>query len=255
MLDRIAEFFIFGLVPLVVGVLAVPELTNAAEKTIAGEVTYRERIALPPDAVLSVELADVSLADAPATIVGQRKIVPAGQVPIKFEISFDPTAIKPGRTYALQARITVDGRLLFTTDTRHQVDPLDGKLQILVLKMAAPATEPDTAALYGQSWLIEYIDGIGVIAEPQATFRVSEAGKAGGKGPCNTYFATATVEGNKIAIGDIGSTKMACAPDVMAQERALFNALGKAASYHVDAGKLLIADKDDRVILRFNAAS
>jgi len=28
MLDRIAEFFIFGLVPLVVGVLAVPELTR-----------------------------------------------------------------------------------------------------------------------------------------------------------------------------------------------------------------------------------
>ncbi|MDX8448368.1 YbaY family lipoprotein [Mesorhizobium captivum] len=255
MLDRIAEFFIFGLVPLVIGVLAVPELTSAAEKTIAGEATYRERIALPPNAVLSVELADVSLADAPATIIGQRKIVPAGQVPIKFEISFDPQVIKPGRTYALQARITVDGRLLFITDTRQQVDPLDGKPQILVLKMAAPATEPDTAALYGQSWLIEYIDGIGVIAEPQATFRVSEAGKAGGKGPCNSYFATAKVDGDKIAIGDIGSTKMACAPDVMAQEKALFDALGKAASYHIDAGKLLIADKDDRVILRFNAAS
>jgi len=255
MLDRITEFFIFGLVPLVVGVLAVPELTSAAERTLTGEATYRERIALPPNAVLSVELADVSLADAPATVIGQRKIVPAGQVPIKFEIGFDPTAIKPGRTYALQARITVDGRLLFITDTRHQVDPLDGKLQTVVLKMAAPATEPDIAALYGQSWLIEYIDGIGVIANPQATFRISEAGKAGGKGPCNTYFATASVEGQRIAIGDIGSTRMACAQDVMAEEKALFDALAKAASYRIGAGKLTIADKDGRDILRFSAAS
>lgn len=254
MLDRIAEFFIFGLVPLVVGVLAVPEFSSAAEKKLTGEATYRERIALPPDAVLSVELADVSLADAPATIIGQRKIVPAGQVPIKFEIAFDPTAVKPGRTYALQARITVDDRLLFVTDTRHQVDPLDGKPQTLVLKMAAPATEPATA-LYGQIWLIEYIDGIGAIAEPQATFRISEAGKAGGKGPCNSYFATATVEGHSIAIGDIGSTRMACAPDVMAEEQALFNALTRAASYRIDAGRLTIADKDGRDILRFNAAS
>ncbi|PBB78330.1 hypothetical protein CK218_24980 [Mesorhizobium sp. WSM3879] len=134
MLDRIAEFFIFGLVPLVVGVLAVPEFTSAAEKTIAGEVTYRERIALPPNAVLSVELADISLADAPATLLGQRKIVLAGQVPIKFEIGFDPKAIQPGRTYALQARITVDDRVIFVTDTRHQVDPLDGKPQTIVLK-------------------------------------------------------------------------------------------------------------------------
>ncbi|RWM31665.1 YbaY family lipoprotein [Mesorhizobium sp.] len=255
MLDRIAEFFIFGLVPLMVGVLAVPELTSAAERKLTGEATYRERIALPPDAVLTVELADVSVADAPATIIGQRKIVPAGQVPIKFEISFDPQAILPGRTYALQARISVDDRLLFVTDTRHQVDPLDGKPQTVVMKMAAPAAEPDAAALFGQSWLVEYIDGIGAIAEPRATFRISEAGKAGGKGPCNTYFATATVAGHSIAIGDIGSTRMACAPDVMAEEQALFDALSKAASYRIDAGKLTIADKDGRDILRFSAAS
>ncbi|MEW6632637.1 MAG: YbaY family lipoprotein [Pseudomonadota bacterium] len=255
MLDRIAEFFIFGLVPLVVGVLAVPEISGAAERTIAGEVTYRERIALPPNAVLSVELADVSLADAPAMVIGQRKIVPAGQVPIKFEIGFDSKSIRAGRTYALQARITVDDRLLFITDTRHQVDPLAGKPQNVVMKMAAPSIEPEAAALYDQSWLIEYIDGIGAIAEPQATFRISEAGKAGGKGPCNTYFATASVDGHKIAIGDIGSTYMACAPKAMAEERALFDALGRAASYQIEAGKLTIADKHGHDILRFNAAS
>ncbi|RVC60095.1 MAG: META domain-containing protein [Mesorhizobium sp.] len=254
MLDRIAEFFIFGLVPLVVGVLAVPELTSAAEKTIAGEASYRERIALPPNAVLSVQLADVSLADAPAAIIGERKVAPAGQVPIRFEISFDPQVIRPNMTYALQARITVDDKLLFTTDTRHRVDPLSDRPQSIMLKMVASSDAP-MDALLGQSWLIEYIDGIGVIAQPQATFRVGEAGKAGGKGPCNAYFATAKVDGEKIAISEIGSTYMACAPEVMAQEKALFEALAKAASYHIDAGKLIIADKDDRVILRFNAAS
>ena len=73
MLDRIAEFFIFGFVPLVVGMLAVPEMSNAAERTLKGEVMYRERIALPPNAVLSVQLADVSLADAPATMIGEQQ--------------------------------------------------------------------------------------------------------------------------------------------------------------------------------------
>ncbi|TPI12033.1 hypothetical protein FJW06_18605 [Mesorhizobium sp. B4-1-3] len=136
MLDRIAEFFIFGLVPLVVGVLAVPEVTKAGERAIAGELTYRERIALPPDAVLMVELADVSLADAPATVIAKRRIAPAGQVPIKFEIGFDPKAIRKGRTYALQARITVGERLMFITDTSHQLDPLAGGRQGIVLKRA-----------------------------------------------------------------------------------------------------------------------
>jgi len=136
MLDRVAEFFVFGLVPLVVGVLAVPEMTSAAERTVAGEVVYRERIALPPDALLVVELADVSLVDAPI-VIAKRRIAPAGDVPIKFEIGFDPKAIQQGRTYALQARITVGERLMFTTDTSHRLDPLAGKPQTVVLKTAA----------------------------------------------------------------------------------------------------------------------
>ncbi|MER8686910.1 YbaY family lipoprotein [Mesorhizobium sp. M0895] len=160
MLDRIAEFFIFGLVPLALGILAVPDHSAAAEKTLKGEVMYRERIALPPNAVLSVQLADVSLADAPAAIIGERKVVPAGQVPIKFEISFDPQVIRPDMTYALQARITVDDRLLFVTGARHQVDPLSDAPQTIMLKMAAPSAEPATASVFGQSWLVEYIDGI-----------------------------------------------------------------------------------------------
>lgn len=136
MLDRVAEFFIFGLVPLVVGVFAVPEMTSAAETTVAGEVVYRERIALPPDAVLVVELADVSLADAPAIVIAKRRIAPAGQVPIKFEIGFDRKAIQKGRTYALQARITVGERLMFATATSHHVDPLAGKPQTILVKTA-----------------------------------------------------------------------------------------------------------------------
>lgn len=255
MLDRISEFFIFGVVPLVVGLLVMPGLSTAAEKTLRGEVMYRERIALPPNAVLSVQLADVSLADAPAAVIGERKVTPAGQVPIKFEISFDPQVIRPDMTYALQARITVDDRLLFVSDTRHQVDPLSDAPQTIMLKMVTSSEKPAAAPVLGQSWLIEYIDGIGVIAEPQATFRIDEAGKAGGSGPCNVYFATAKVDGSTIAVSDIGSTFKACAPEIMAEEKALFEALAKAASYHVDAGKLVIADKDGRVILRFNAAS
>ncbi|RWO92087.1 YbaY family lipoprotein [Mesorhizobium sp.] len=254
MLGRIAEFFIFGVVPLV-GILVVPELSVAAEKTLNGEVMYRERIALPPNAVLSVQLADVSLADATAAVIGERKVAPAGQVPIKFEISFVPQVIRPHLTYALQARITVDDRLLFISDMRHQVDPLSDAPQTIMLKMVTSSKQPASAPVVGQIWLIEYIDGIGVIAEPQATFRIDEAGKAGGSGPCNVYFATAKVDGSTIAISDIGSTFKACAPETMAEEKALFEALAKAASYHVDAGKLIIVDKDDRVILRFNAAS
>lgn len=254
MLDRIAEFFIFGFAPLVVGILAVPELSVAAKKAVKGEVVYRERIALPPNAVLSVQLADVSLADAPAAIIGEQKVSPAGQVPISFEIKFDSSVIRPRMTYALQARITVDNKLMFISDISHQVDPLTDAPQTILLKMV-PQASGEPAPVFGQSWVVEYVDGIGAIADSRATLHISQAGKVGGSGPCNVYFATAKVEGQSIAISDIGSTFKACAPEVMAEEKAMFDALAKAASFRIDAGKLTIADKDNRDILRFSAAS
>jgi putative lipoprotein len=135
MLGKLAELIIFGLVPLVLGGLLMPGAIAAEEVSITGEVSYRERIALPPNAVLTVRLTDVSLADAPEAVVAEQKIEPAGQVPIKFEIKLDPAVMQPNVNYALQARITVDDRLWFTNDERYSVDPSKPEPAHLVLKV------------------------------------------------------------------------------------------------------------------------
>lgn len=44
--------------------------------TLEGTATYRERIALPPDAIFEVVLQDVSRADAPADVGGARTTPP-----------------------------------------------------------------------------------------------------------------------------------------------------------------------------------
>lgn len=136
MIDRLAEFFIFGFTPLVVGMLATPEVSRAAERTLSGEVIYRERMALPPEAVLTVQLVDVSRADAPGAVLGERRFEPAGQVPVRFEIGFDPAALRPQGTYALRASITVGDRLLFVSDRLHRVDPLGDAPQIVLVRPA-----------------------------------------------------------------------------------------------------------------------
>ena len=135
MLGKLAELVLFGIAPLVLGGLFIPGAVAAEEAVIAGEVSYRERIALPPNAILTVRLTDMSLADAPQSVVAEKKIDPAGQVPIKFEIRLDPAVVQPNVNYALQARITVDDRLWFTNDERHSVAPLKPEPAQLVLKM------------------------------------------------------------------------------------------------------------------------
>lgn len=135
MFGRFAELILFGLGPLLAGVIFMPVAFGAEEVKIQGEVLYRERISLPPNAVLTVQFTDVSLADAPASVIAEQKIDPAGQAPIKFELSFDPSVIQPQVTYALQARITVDDKLWFVNDERHAVDPKAIGPQSLTLKM------------------------------------------------------------------------------------------------------------------------
>ncbi len=91
-------------------------------KTITGTVAYRERIALPPNAVVTVSLEDVSLADAPSKVLAKQTFETEGkQVPFAFELSYDSNEIQAKHTYSVRARIDVDGKLRFISDTHQAV--------------------------------------------------------------------------------------------------------------------------------------
>ena len=103
---------------------AVDEAKTAAEQPsnmITGTVLYRERIALVPSAELEIRLEDVSRQDAPATVIASKSIDNPGQVPIAFELHFNPAAIDERMTYAVRASVSDQGQLLFTTDTNYPV--------------------------------------------------------------------------------------------------------------------------------------
>jgi copper homeostasis protein (lipoprotein) len=92
-----------------------------ASGQVKGTATYRERMALPPDAVFEATLEDVSKADAPAEVIGQARIERPGNPPIRFEITYEPAQIISSRRYAVRARILVGGKLFFTTDQHYPV--------------------------------------------------------------------------------------------------------------------------------------
>jgi len=94
---------------------------TSGQAVVRGTAAYRERIALPPDAVFEATLEDHSRADAPADVIGRVRVESPGQVPIRFEIPYDPSRIKERNSYSVRGRITVDGQLWFTTDTIHPV--------------------------------------------------------------------------------------------------------------------------------------
>jgi uncharacterized lipoprotein YbaY/heat shock protein HslJ len=84
---------------------------------VTGTVSYRERMALSPDALVQVSLQDISRADAPAIELARMEISNPGQVPIPFELEYDPAGIDERMTYSVSARITDRGKLIFISDT------------------------------------------------------------------------------------------------------------------------------------------
>jgi putative lipoprotein len=115
-----------------------------ASPTVSGTVAYRERMAMPANALLTIQIQDISSADAPASIVAEQKITFAGhQVPLRFELQYDPAKIDPKHTYALSARITLGDQLMFLNTTAIRVITEGNPTKVdLVLQMVEGQSKP-----------------------------------------------------------------------------------------------------------------
>ncbi|WP_394200447.1 YbaY family lipoprotein [Shewanella waksmanii] len=111
--------------------------TPKASVEIQGEVWYKERIALPPQAVLTVQVKDVSLMDAPAVVIAE--IERSGvTTPAPFEFVINRDQFESGHTYAVGAKITVNGELMFINTQAYNIDIANQQpLSVLVQKVGA----------------------------------------------------------------------------------------------------------------------
>ena len=101
---------------------SMTEQSPAAFGTVTGTVFYLQRIALSSDAVLQVQLSDVSRADAPAFVLASQQFVTNGrQVPLSFALNYDTDTIRENGRYTVSAKIYVDGALRWTSDTSNLV--------------------------------------------------------------------------------------------------------------------------------------
>ena len=109
--------------------------------------------------------------------------------------------------------------------------------------------------LSGTSWeAINFNNGnqaiVGVITGTSLTAQFGKDGTLSGNGGCNNYSGPYKVEGNKIKIGPLASTMMACTDPkgVMEQEAQYLAALQMAESYQVE-GKVLELRRSDQSLV------
>lgn len=80
---------------------------------LAGRVSYRSRVALPPGAVLSLSIQDNARRPA-RVLVEQRYELNGAQPPVSFAATVDRDLIGPHARLAVSARIDYAGKLRFT---------------------------------------------------------------------------------------------------------------------------------------------
>ncbi len=125
------------------------------DASVNGSVTYRERLALTPGAMLVVELRDVSYADAPAPLIARQTITGPGQVPITFEVGYNRQDINPRNRYSVSARIVEsDGRLAFINDTAYEVITRGrpNKVDMLLVLVQPPPGLVGNGGAAGSDW-------------------------------------------------------------------------------------------------------
>ena len=124
----------------VVLALAACASVPADQAEVTGTAAYRERILLPPGHVLTVRLEDVSLADAPSRTLAEQVTPLEGRAPpYAVNLAYDPAEIRANHSYAVRAEIRdPEGRLRFTTDTRHSVITGGAPMNVDVRMVAVP---------------------------------------------------------------------------------------------------------------------
>jgi putative lipoprotein len=132
MLSGVAEFVIFGFMPLMVGVLAGRGDAEPAASTITGIVAIPPCGPLPDNALVTIELVEQQRGESVLPVVAREAMPWRGGVQ-RFALTFERAAIEPTSFYALKAHILTGATVLFETRHATLVAPLSGDKVTLML--------------------------------------------------------------------------------------------------------------------------
>lgn len=237
---------------------AEPEGGRVPDK-VTGEATYLVRMAVPPEALLTVRLEDASMADAAAAVLGEQVIEMQGrQVPIPFEISFDPARVDGRHVYVVRASIQVDERLLFVSTQAHPVltQGRPATVQVLMQPVRSQQPVPSESPLVGTYWRLTELDGAPAAdstsgSEPHVVLEPEEQ-RFLGSGGVNSLSGTYQLDGERLTLVPGPMTLMAGPPEAMQQEQAFVEALRSVTSFRISGGELVMI-AGEVAVLRFEA--
>ena len=224
---------------------------EAGKGAITGRITYLPRIALPPDAVVTLGLLDVSRADALSETLSEIEFAVEGrQVPLPFIIRYDRADVDEGRRYVLRAQIRdAAGALLWTTDSAVPVitnGAPSGAVEVRVTQVTGGSAA--AAPLAGTAWRLAEIKragGLTIDLDPSDayTLRFGADGRYSGQADCNSYGGEYAAQAGGALELERGLTTLAACPPGSASDD-FFAVLAGVDRYEQSGGRLVLHGSD-----------
>lgn len=114
-------------------------------------------------------------------------------------------------------------------------------------KMNGCGGEPATL-LHGE-WIVDSLDGAPVVTDSKLTITFATDGRVYGNASCNRFMGGFTLSGEGLSITQPAASMMACTPDeVMKQEAVFLKLLGSVTKFSTDGKQLTLTASDGRTI-------
>jgi heat shock protein HslJ len=127
-------------------------------------------------------------------------------------------------------------------------------LLLLASTVLAMETNQPTATLPGSAWQVTAFAGQTPLADHPITFEFDTEGNIAGNGSCNRFGGTCAIDGDKIEVGPLRSTRRACEPEVMQQEHKFLALLGSVTTWEISQEHELVLRGEDGEIRATKAA-
>ena len=234
------------------------QTVTVQQQSITASVFYRQRIALPPGAQVSLVLEDVSKMDVAAEVIAKQTITAVGAPPYQIDLSYDAAKIKPRHRYALRARIELDGQLLFTNT--QQVDAFANQsakpTEILVSSMRRNVKHNGLVRLTDTHWQLSMLGEQVITADvakrtPYLTFKQDDNKVIGFSG-CNRFSGNYNTSADSINLSQLLTTKKMCFQQ-MNLETKFLSALSETDNYKVIDNTLTLYSNIGTALGKFTA--
>ena len=228
---------------------------NTQRTTIAAELFYRERIALPPGAVA---VAALEVAGSGTVVAETRDELADRSVPVAVTLDVDRLQLPQDAGLVFRGSIEVDGAPVWQSEPR-PVDLTSETIDLGSVMLRAVA-EPDmtdvntpVASSLDGTWVVEDILGGGIIDSSRVTLDFSTLDfsekRVAGRASCNSYQGTWSLEEGQLSIVDVAVTMMACPEALMNQERRFLDALDSTDGMRFDdTGALFLTSGGDDLL-------